>query len=357
MSRFWRLASMVTVLVCIGGLGAYAEESDMSSASALSPISLRDEEFFSLDRARLDQLELAYDDRVSEGLVLLAPRVVSVAVHDELPVVVLLKRTLLRAWEHPTGSTLSLVGVDAITGWVGSARAFVDSKDDGAPTRGAVEPSPRPQGAAATATMTGATAVDARTRLGIPWVQGRIALAAIWFDRISPVVSVRLEAPPDEPPPPAQPPRPLSLPPVVPGGYTRGRASPPAPATGAAFVIDPARDGRGPILLGSVGWRVREADLVGEARSKELAKLLPAPASALAPVTLLMAAKGAGAFRQLDWTVPSLGTEAANVGTNATAYFAVDLAKAFGGPLGPGSYALYLVLLDQIVGPGLFEIR
>jgi hypothetical protein len=257
-----------------------------------------------------------------------------------LPIVVLSQRTVLTAWERPERYNLQLAVSGLDTGSLDLIQLLYNEKDDESVAQLERPRRPRPSPGAADALATKAQ------HFVVAAPAGRVAIAALVFDRASNVaVSEAASAPPR---------RPLAF--IAPN-----------PKTGAPTFTPPAEDTKPGLTfeLRAQG----EPNMVVHIRgrfSKPLAPIdqLNAPARvidngqpqqvvAIAPLHLVLMRLG-GPARALRIVAPVYGEALPSLGQFVSGAFTVTLTS--GDQLGPGAYAAFMFMAGAPYGPVTFEL-
>lgn len=316
----------------------------------------RDEYFQDLDaQLAAREVQLLSEDGFF-GLALSAPARIELARDGELPIVLAMRQSGLRAWEVGRDRNVVLAAVNLDTRVVTVGRPFRDRKDEEYAPREALERPPRPDGPSAESVGVGVRKIDARAVLDLPWKPARYRLAAIAYDWISNVVDVELrgDAPPASgtaravyPLPPAPPDDRATLPTTLPSYLPAGELATPPLALGLG--ADPGRGS----AFGAWGALEAIADVAHLPRTPtEIVEAdgVARPVAAVVPLTLALAMLDGGRPFLASIAVPVYGPPA-SPGDPLVAHFAVDLPDALRHGLPRGSYRVWAFLEGAILGP------
>lgn len=161
------------------------------TSSNMHQLWLEDADLFKVDRARLDQIELALSDTDFEGIAVRAPAHVALS-QGFLPLVLAWQQSGLRAWEVIDVSHMALLVTDLSTG---QTKAVAPLESPKGVEMGGYDPDqrpPKPTGASAAAKVTQAAVYDLRTLVGLEWTDQTLAIAAVSWDWASQPVTVEL---------------------------------------------------------------------------------------------------------------------------------------------------------------------
>lgn len=275
-------------------------------------------------------------------------------VRQDLPILIGGRTTGLRDWQVDAVQNLRALVVDLETGALRTRRAILTHKRTR--TRPPSGSGPRPEPFhAATWSIELRHITDMRARYDLAWRPGRLAITAIEYDlRSNTAVVARVSALPEEERSlPARP-----APRLPSAALTRAEAHAATPALegdGGAFTVPERVEAEAPIPFEArVRLPVSGAALIPRLVPEAEGDDEPAEADErLLAVSVLAIALDAEAPLQLDLAVPATLSGDPSAPT-AEAAFGLDLRSALAP--GSGTYQVYLVAGERVVGPQPLEV-
>jgi hypothetical protein len=328
-----------------------------------SILSIPEDRFFKdMEKLFLD-LELKLADTGFMGVAVNAPGSISIGRTAQLPVIMALQQTGLRAWRYPRDNNCVVMAVETTTRAFYFGQIFRDLKAEAFSMPIDATPPPQPQGANAIARSSGVSYFDARPVLALPWRAGTYRLTVVNYDWVSNTVEVVLKG--DDPIRPAAAPLVNPLP-AAPGqnhrmpSYRVTEAVPvPADNKSPGAVLRMAPNPEPGIKLAAAGSFSIRADSFHICSAPfELTEVdgRQHRVGAVVPVTLAIFNAAWPAPLRFQWGVPVYSQAGVQPGERIEAGFAVDVLADSPLSLSPGEYAAYLVVEGYVFGPAPFII-
>lgn len=333
-----------------------------SEAVARGTLRMGDSEFFEPMEHLLGRLRDRLLNRREDflGVALSAPVRLGIADRAELPLVVAMRRTGLRAWEVMRNSNTALAAMNVDTREVFLGKIFRDPEGI---TRERHEPerSPRPEGDSAGGILVEAHRFDARALLRLPWKASRLRFVVIHYDWISNVVDVELvgSGPPEAgrvrgvcplPPAPAEVATGSRLLPT----YLPFAGAPTLESEKPSIALSSGpRPGSGTMLSGSFAVTADAAHVPNGLIEVTEVGAVRQSVAAVVPITLAVVGLDWDVPKRIELAVPVYGPRPAQPGSSLTGHFKLDLLQVLP-RLGPGSHLVYAFLEGRIFGPWTF---
>jgi hypothetical protein len=342
--------------------GLLKGEAKMKSAEeiAKSILSIPEERYFKDTESLFLDMELKLADLDFQGVAINAPQRIATAKQEQLPVIMAIQATGLRAWEFPRDMNCIVAATDLTTRAVYFGQAFRDPKAESFAMPPQAQQPPKPEGSSAAALSTGLSKLDAREVAGLPWRAGRFCLSALMYDWVSNTVEVTLEGgapgqavPPGVTPPPAAAGPGQRLPSFLPeqANINVTGAKPPF----AKLVLQPNPEPgiklgvRGAWVISAQPFHLPSAPMEVQEVNGQKKKV-----GAVVPVTLAIVGKNWPTPLRFDWAVPFYG-DAFKPGDAVQGHFSIDPLAASTLTLSPGEYAVYLFIEGRCFGP--FKVK